>query len=196
MPCQLGYKVDLAEGECQFACTLHPCTVHTPDFSTCHRHTKACVLAKFVFMMEAYTSKPAPNAERRRWPESDLNVPALNAALALCLITTTTGEVGSRSPSPPCRPQCWTASMTGASQMVPPEVCCGGCLFRDQDHRTAQIEISYGTSSRHHGLGAPCGRARSEVQRKCPRHGHSSRHEENDGGGIGCTPHRRTKHVC
>ena len=51
-----------------------------------------------------------------------------------------------------------------------------GCLFRGQDHRTDQVEISCGTSSGHHGLGAPCGRAHSVAQRNCPRHGHSSRH--------------------
>ena len=49
------------------------------------------------------------------------NVPALNSALASCLIATTTGEVGTRVRHA-CIPRIWSHSVAGAEQVVPAKI--------------------------------------------------------------------------
>ena len=52
------------------------------------------------------------------------NVSAFNSALASCLLTTSSFEVGARSSSVASIPMSWPPSVAGAEQMVPTTIRC------------------------------------------------------------------------
>ena len=71
------------------------------------------------------------------------NVFALNSALASCLITTFTGEVGVCSSSAASILRICPQSVAGAEQMIPTKISCSGSSFHGRHHRAIESKVDW-----------------------------------------------------